>query len=121
MTALPEPTAVELLRLSLVGLGCSEENLRQDHYERLLQLAASPVGGKMIALPGGFTACREYGKLILMTPKKSSVADKPAPCLVEESRSHGHEAVPLRIPGQTPFAGWQIEASVLDRNSLSAA
>jgi len=120
LTALPEPTAVELLRLSLVGLGCSEENLRQDHYERLLQLAASPVGGKMIALPGGFTACREYGKLILMTPKKSSVADKPAPCPVEESRSHGHEAVPLRIPGQTPFAGWQIEASVLDRNSLSA-
>jgi len=122
LAALPEPVAVELMRLAIVGLDCSEENLRQDHYKRLLQLARSSIGGKMIALPEGFTARREYDNVILIAPRQDT---HPAGLALAsgqrtKSRLHDGEAVPLRIPGQTESAGWRIEASVLDRESLSA-
>jgi len=121
LMALPEMVAVELMRLTLVALGCSEENLKQEHYERLLQLARSPVGGKMIGLPGGFAARREYEKVILTGPEQDTRAagGASASCQITENRPHDGGAVPLRIPGQTQFAGRRIEASILDRESLS--
>jgi tRNA(Ile)-lysidine synthase len=122
LAALPEPVAAEMMRLALVGLGCSEENLKQDHYERLLQLARSPVGGKMITLPEGFTARREYEKVIFTAPRQDA---RPAGLAsasrqITESRPYDGEGMPLQIPGQTQFAGWRIEASILDRETLSA-
>jgi len=122
LAALPEPVTVELMRLTLVGLGCSEENLKQDHYQRLLQLARSPVGGKMIALPGGLTARREYEKVILTAPRQDArpAGLASASCRITASRPHDGEGVPLQIPGQTQCAGWRIEASILDRETLSA-
>jgi tRNA(Ile)-lysidine synthase len=112
LAALPELVAVELVRQALVKLGCGEQNLTQDHYNDILQLARSP-GAKVLTLPGRFIACRRGDEVILSRPvllvRRVGLAP-PSPS----------DSVVLRIPGETRFAGCRIEAHILDAAELRA-
>jgi tRNA(Ile)-lysidine synthase len=100
----PPPVAVELVRRSLSAIGSGQRDITQWHYERILQLAGQNISGVKIELPGGFVVRREYGNLIF-TPSGRKV------CL-------DVEPVELRIPGQTTFGRYLIEAGVLDADEL---
>jgi len=101
LSALPESVAVELVRQALVTVGCGEQNLTQDHYKGIVQLARGSARGAAMTLPGGFTARRERDEVVLARPKPQGLSP-PLPSVV------------LRIQGETRFAGYRIEASVLD-------
>ncbi|MHC4738117.1 MAG: tRNA lysidine(34) synthetase TilS [Planctomycetota bacterium] len=92
---------VELMRRSLTNLGSGERDLRQEHLERILELAEHKTGGKKIVLPERFIAYCEYGKLIFCRSKISRRSDK------EMDRS-----IKVKVPGQTRFGDYLIEGAV---------
>ncbi|MHC4395048.1 MAG: tRNA lysidine(34) synthetase TilS [Planctomycetota bacterium] len=100
---LPQQPAVkvELVRRSLTSLGSGERDLTQQHFERILHLAGQKTGGKKIVLPQGFTACREYGRLIFSRAEKTCQPDKQTA-----------ESIKAEVPGQTRFGDYLIEAAV---------
>jgi len=101
-SAQPQPVKVEIIRRSLACLGSGEGNLTHQHYEKILQLAKSNVGGRKIELPDGFSVQREYGNLIFTQPKEKPAADKLTSKIVK-----------LNIPGKTKFGQYLIEANIL--------
>lgn len=92
---------VELVRRSLTSLGSGQRNLRQEHLERILELAGQRTGGKKIVLPERFTAYSEYGKLIFCRSEGGRRPDKQS-----------EQGIKLKIPGQTRFGDYLIEAAV---------
>jgi tRNA(Ile)-lysidine synthase len=102
----PHPVKVELIRRSLAGIGCGQRDLTQRHYERILQLTGQDVTGGKMELPGGFCVQREYGKLIFAQPERKACFD-----------GRTAEPVRLKVPGQTRFGGYLIEASVSDADN----
>lgn len=109
MAALPEIVAVELVRLQLGDLGCGERNLTQRHYRDILGLARPQTTGKSLALPGGFVAGRQYDKLILRSQARPDHANAPLTSTV------------LNIPGVIDYAGYRIEAQILDPAEIDNA
>jgi tRNA(Ile)-lysidine synthase len=101
LLAQPQPVVVELLRRGLTALGCGERNITQYHYERILQFARQNTGGKKIDLPDGCVVTVEYENLIFSRPEKKSLPTS----LIDKSTK-------LKIPGQTRFGGYSIEATV---------
>ena len=99
----PESVQIELIRKGLSILGSGEQNLTHKHYEWILQLAEENIGGRRIELPGGFIVDREYGKLIFNTPSKK-----------EELETVILDKKKLKVPGQTRFGNYLIEAVVFD-------
>jgi len=95
-----EAVRVELIRRALRTLGSGERDMRQEHYERILELAEQNVGGRRVELPGGFSVRREYGKVIF--EKAGMGRDRPA-----------EEEVELEVPGSTLFGEHVIEANIL--------
>jgi len=98
----PEPVKVELVRRSLRAVGSGEIDLRQQHYEKILQLAEQKVGNKKIELPDGFVAGFEYGKVIFSRQKDRQPKRQPS------------DSVELKVPGQTRFEDYLIEAVILE-------
>ncbi|HIJ52092.1 MAG TPA: tRNA lysidine(34) synthetase TilS [Planctomycetes bacterium] len=98
----PPAVKVELIRRSLTALGSGERDLTQRHYESIFQLAKRQVGNKKIELPAGFVVRREYGNLIFARPKKSLPGKQI------------NKSTTLKVPGQTRFGRYLIEATVLD-------
>ena len=109
----PQPVKVELIRRSLANVGSGERNLTQGHYEGILQLAGQNVTGKKKELPGGFVAWREYGKLIFGLSRNRSVGQ--APPYVDKQNNH---SVTLKVPGQTRFGEYLIEATILEADDV---
>lgn len=109
LSSLPGLVAVELIRQVLVNLGCGERDLTANHYRAILELAQGVATKTVLALPGGFTARRACEIVLLSKPSPHSRRAGPAPPL---------SSVTLRIPGRTRFAGWRIEARVLDAGEL---
>ncbi len=104
-----EPVKVELIRRSLAALGSGERDLTGGHYERVLNLAQENISGRKIELPGGFSALREYEKLIFARSiKKTVVPDVQA-----------REPIRLEVPGRTRFEGCLMEAAVLDAENCN--
>jgi len=99
----PQPVKVELIRRGLTTAGSGERDLTHRHYEKILQLAEQKISGKKIALPNGFIVQREHKNLIFIRPKESSIVDESI-----------NETTELKIPGQTKFADYLIEATILD-------
>jgi len=103
-----QPVKVELIRRSLGSLNCGERNLTQLHYEAILESAGQNVSGRQIELPGGFAVRREYGKLIFAATRE----------VVEQAPPHALSSVELEVPGQVEFAGYSVEAVLLDADSV---
>ncbi|MHC4463738.1 MAG: tRNA lysidine(34) synthetase TilS [Planctomycetota bacterium] len=98
----PEPVKVELVRRSLRAVGSGERNLRQRHYERILQLAKQKVSNKKIELPDGFVVGFEYGKVIFSRQKD------------RQPKRQTSDSIELKVPGQTRFDNYLIEAGILE-------
>lgn len=105
LLAQPQPVIVELLRRSLTALDCGERNLIQYHYQRILNLAQQNTSGKKIDLPDRCLVTAEYGNLIFSRLEKKILSTWS----IEKS-------LKLKIPGQTRFGRYSIEASVLQTN-----
>ena len=100
----------ELIRQSLLRLGSGERDLKQKHYDRILQLADENVSGKQIELPAGFIVWRQYEDLVFAKTKASPRDDERTSQIVE-----------LQIPGRTRFSGHLIEASILNTEVAGGA
>ncbi len=98
----PEPVKVELVRRSLSAIGSGERDLTQQHYERILQLAQQKVSNKKIELPDGFVVGFEYGKVIFSRQKD------------RQPKRQTNDSIELKVPGQTRFENYLIEASILE-------
>jgi tRNA(Ile)-lysidine synthase len=92
---------VELVRRSLISLGSGERDLTQEHFAGILRLAQQNISDRKIGLPGGFTACREYEKLIFTQAAGSTVA-----------AGQITESIKPQIPGQSGFGDYLLEAAV---------
>jgi len=99
---LPPAVKVELIRRSLTALGSGERNLTQRHYESIFQLAQQQVSNKKIELPHGFIVGFEYGKVIVSRQKDRLPKGRTS------------DSIELKVPGQTRFGRYVIEATVLD-------
>ncbi|GAH67129.1 unnamed protein product, partial [marine sediment metagenome] len=71
-------------------------------YERILQLAEQKVSNKKIELPDGFVVGFEYGKAIFSRQKD------------RQPERQTSDSIELKVPGQTRFGNYLIEASVLE-------
>ena len=109
LASLPELVAVELLRGQLAQLGCGERDLTRHHYESVLKLARPGTSRGTLALPGGYTAKRDRKAVVLQRPG--------SPCPTETAVS----CVQLNVPGTADFAGYSIEATILDGRNIDAA
>ncbi len=99
--AQPRSVKVELIRRSLVNIGCGEGDLTHGHYEGILQLARQNVTGRKIELPGGSVVQREYGNLIFAPSERKARFDEQI-----------GESVRLEVPGQTRFGRYLIESAI---------
>jgi tRNA(Ile)-lysidine synthase len=106
-----KPIQVELIRRSLVSLGCGERDLNQRHYEHVLQLASQNVSGRKMELPGGFTVWRDYRYLVF---SGNRLVGQAPPYIGLDKH------VTLNVPGQTRFGKYSIEAKIVEagRNGL---
>jgi len=114
LLAQPKPVMVELVRRSLIVLGCGEKDLTQRHYEGILRLAEQNVSGKKMKLPGEFVVGAEYGNLIFSGPARSPVLRRES--LGPEKRPHSEEQIlestEVEVPGQTRFGRNLVKAVI---------
>lgn len=93
---------VELVRRALAAVGSGEQDLTQEHFERVLQLAGQKASGRRIELPGGVVVGREYGKLIFSRGEDEHVKKKTG------------DSITIKVPGQTRFGNYLAEAGVFE-------
>ncbi len=114
LASLLEPVAIELVRQVLVDLGCGERSLTQRHYCGILQLARQRREGKEVSLPAGFVARYERDRIILGARGPATV-HRVGPAPVQCG------AVVIPIPGEARFAGYEIDARILERHEAEPA
>jgi tRNA(Ile)-lysidine synthase len=109
LALLPKPVAIELIRIALVDLGCGERAITEHHYRAVLQLARGRTTGEGVSLPNGFEARSDYGRIVLSrrTPRAGTMQNTLCTTLV--------------IPGETRFAGYEIDARILTRDEVDLA
>ncbi|MBN1457613.1 MAG: tRNA lysidine(34) synthetase TilS [Sedimentisphaerales bacterium] len=93
--------AVEVVRRVLVLVGSGERDLKQEHYERVLELTGSGESGKVIELPDGFAASVEYEKISFYRNAGKTAAS-------------AFDKVCLNVPGLTETGGYKIETRVFE-------
>ncbi len=101
---LPEPVKIELVRRTLSVLGSGERDLTEGHFERVIEISNQNISNRVLELPDGFTAWREYKKLIFSAPQQDGSG---------EQGSAG-PAVEVKIPGRTNFGNCVIEANITE-------
>jgi tRNA(Ile)-lysidine synthase len=96
-----------VVRLAWSELAPARPALDFDHVERVLTLAAQTAGGRRLDLPGGFTAAKQAGRVVL-GPR--SVPPPAKPWCYE-----------LRIPGRTqlPAVNRSITAEIRPAKDIS--
>jgi len=102
----PEFVRVELVRRSLVALGCGERDLTREHFHSIVQLAQKGISGKRVVLPGGYEVARGYQGISFERTTQSRPSSKQKVWTVN-----------LKVPGRTMFGERLIEATVLDYDS----
>jgi len=123
------PVRVELIRRSLTTIGSGERDLTQRHYEMILQLAEQNVSGtrlgegpsrsrRKVELPRAFMVWREYGRLIFTRTQKSVVRSQKSEVRRQKTEVGNLSSVVLKVPGQTKFGRYLIEAVILDAGDL---
>ncbi|MFC1931242.1 tRNA lysidine(34) synthetase TilS [Chloroflexota bacterium] len=103
---LPPSLKRYLLRTSIEKLLGNLKDIETRHIEGILSSLGKPAG-KRISLPEGLTFSIEYDKYLLGT---DPAALSPFPVLEAEP--------PLKIPGKTQLSGWQVEATLIDREQM---
>lgn len=96
-SAEPVWVKVECIRRGLGRLGCGEQRLRQEHYERVVRLAEKKLSRGRVTLPERFEAVRERRQLVLRKQHQGK-------------RDKCEEVVELPVPGRVEFGRWIIEA-----------
>jgi len=107
LSQLPPALRQNLLRMSIEKLLGNLKDIEARHIEELMVALDKPAG-KQISLPGGLTFSTGYTKYLL---GRDPTALSPFPALEGES--------PLKIPGKTPLPGWQIEATIINREQMA--
>ncbi len=93
----------QVLRLSLGKLYGSLKDIEARHIEEMMNALNKPAG-RSLNLPRGLTLTIEYNRYLI---GKEPLALAPLPPLEAE--------LPLSIPGSTRIPGWQVSASITDR------
>jgi tRNA(Ile)-lysidine synthase len=93
----------ELIRRSLVGVGCGQRDVSMVHYRSIMEIGAS-CGRKQIGLPEGFCVRVEHGRMAFCVPE----------ILPESSDRPAEEEALIDIEGRTVFEDRVIEAKVFD-------
>ena len=96
VASLPQPLAVRAARSLLGRMEHGNENCSAAHLEGLVSLCRSGDPSAELSLPGGVTAHRAYGRLILTR------SVPPAP---------PEGQVPLPLPGTAELAGWTVHSA----------
>jgi len=104
----PELVKVELIHRSLNLLGAGLRDMTREHYGRILQLADSSLSARKIELPGGYQVWREYRRLIFC---------RAVQCESSVKKELG--IVNLKVPGQTGYGSFMIEAKLIDGKSAA--
>lgn len=97
---------VALVRKALSRLGCGEQGLTQQHYEKVLKLADENIAGTQVTLPRRFTVMRYRNTL--------TFADRQA-----QEAGEGTESVFLNIPGKVEYGNWRIEPAFLEAGNYN--
>jgi tRNA(Ile)-lysidine synthase len=105
LAGLSRLVAVEVVRRVLGLIGSGERDLRQEHYERVLELVGNGEGGKVIELPNGFIAKAEYDRVMFYKSQKA--------------KKRGLPPLVVGVPGMTDFGDVKIEAKVLDASECN--
>ena len=96
-----------LLRTSIEKLLGNLRDIETRHIEEIMDTLDKPAG-KRISLPEGLTFAVEYDRYLLGA---DPAALSPYPALDAETT--------LKIPGRTRLAGWQVTATVIDREQMA--
>ena len=96
-----------LLRASIEELLGSLKDIETRHIEEIMAALNKPAG-KQISLPDGLIFSIEYDKYLLGS---DPAVLSPFPILEGE--------FVLKIPGETRLAGWQVEATIIDREQMT--
>ncbi len=99
---LPLALKRQLLRSVIERLLGSLKDIETRHIEGIMAVLTKPPG-KRLSLPGGLVFVVEYNRYLVGV---DAAALSPFPLLTDE--------VVLKIPGETLFPGWRVEASVIE-------
>ena len=91
LAQLPQPLAVRAVRALLARANGGDDRCAAPHLEAVAELCRSRAPSAQVDLPGGLTARREYGRLVL-------TRNRPAPLPTRE----------LALPGQTQVGRWLV-------------
>jgi len=90
---------IEIVRRALAHLNCGEQDITEQHYNRILRLSEN----KTLQLPGKVEVRRQEGAIIFAHSQKEEVI-----------KADGNKAIVLNVPGVTEFAGVLTEAQTLE-------
>jgi tRNA(Ile)-lysidine synthase len=99
---LPSTLKRYLLRTGAEKLLGSAKDIEMRHIEEMMALLGKPAG-KRLSLPGGLSFATGYDEYILTLDLAGL---SPLPELEGETK--------LKIPGQTEFSGWRVEAAIIE-------
>ena len=100
---LPPALKRQVLRMSLEQLIGNLKDIEARHIEAIMNALNKPAG-RSLNLPGGLNFTIEYDRYLI---GRNPLALSPLPPLEAEST--------LTIPGKTRLGGWQIEATIKNR------
>ena len=89
---------IEIVRRALAHLNCGEQDITEQHYNRILRLSEN----KTLQLPGEVEVHRQEGAIVFAHSSKKSLEINAA------------EAVALKVPGRIRFGSYTIDADVFE-------
>ena len=105
LASLPIALQRQLLRAAVTRLVGDTQDIEASHIEAARNLMSKPAG-KRISLPHGLCCHGGYDEILITnTAKQSQLPLCPFPPLAAE--------IPLKVPGQTIFPGWNVTASIV--------
>jgi len=97
-----------LLRRAIEDLLGNLKDIESRHIEEIMDALTKPAG-KRLSLPGGLIFSIEYNQYLIGS---EPAALSPFPVLDAE--------FPLKLPGETVLPGWRIEATIINREQMTA-
>lgn len=96
---------VELIRRGLEIIGCGEQKMTSEHYQKMLKTAENKDSGKKIELPNKYYAVRENNKLKLAKKEKKTNRLK--------------EKIKIKIGRKVKFENFTAQAQVLKYSAFN--